>query len=148
MNDTGFFVPAEKQSRFAANYFSDGKGRLIVRDDPAKSDYLHKPGLFSGGGGMVGTASDYMRLLLMVANGGEWNGKRILSRELAEQMHTNQLPKGVDWIDFGEKRTGVGFGLGFSVTVEPGERLRTTTKTSSAGAARPARTIGCRRTIG
>jgi len=30
MNDTGFFVPAEKQSRFAANYFSDGKGRLIV----------------------------------------------------------------------------------------------------------------------
>ncbi|HEX4414408.1 MAG TPA: serine hydrolase domain-containing protein [Lacipirellulaceae bacterium] len=122
MNDTGFFVPAEKQSRFAANYFSDGKGRLIVRDDPAKSGYLHKPGLFSGGGGMVGTASDYMRLLLMVANGGEWNGKRILSRELAEQMHTNQLPKGVDWIDFGEKRTGVGFGLGFSVTVEPGEK--------------------------
>jgi CubicO group peptidase (beta-lactamase class C family) len=37
-------------------------------------------------------------------------------------MHTNQLPKGVDWIDFGEKRTGVGFGLGFSVTVEPGEK--------------------------
>jgi len=49
--------------------------------------------------------------------------KRILSRELAEQMHTNQLPKGVDWIQFGdEKRTGVGFGLGFSVTVEPGEK--------------------------
>lgn len=122
MNDTGFYVPAEKRSRFAANYFSDGKGRLILRDDPAKSAYLHPPGLESGGGGMVGTASDYMRLLLMVANGGEWNGKRILSREMAEQMHTNQLPKGVDWIDFGEKRTGVGFGLGFSVTVEPGEK--------------------------
>ncbi len=122
MNDTGYFVPAEKQSRFAANYFSDGKGRLILRDDPAKSAYLHPPGLESGGGGMVGTASDYMRLLLMVANGGEWNGKRILSREMAEQMHTNQLPKGVDWIDFGEKRTGVGFGLGFSVTVEPSDK--------------------------
>jgi len=54
MNDTGFFVPAEKQSRFAANYFSDGKGRLIVRDDPAKSGYLHEPGLFSGGGGWWG----------------------------------------------------------------------------------------------
>jgi CubicO group peptidase (beta-lactamase class C family) len=123
MTDTDFYVPAEKQSRFAANYFSDGKGRLIVRDDPAKSGYLQKPGLYSGGGGMVGTASDYLRLLLMVSNGGEWNGKRILSRELAEQMHTNQLPKGVDWIEFdNEKRAGVGFGLGFSVTVEPGEK--------------------------
>src|SRR5262245_20123101 len=35
MTDTGFFVPAEKQARFAANYYSDGKGRLIIRDDPA-----------------------------------------------------------------------------------------------------------------
>jgi CubicO group peptidase (beta-lactamase class C family) len=123
MTDTGFFAPAEKQARFAANYYSDGKRRLIVRDDPAKSGYLFKPGLSSGGGGLVGTASDYLRFLLMVANGGEWQGKRILSAESAERMHTNQLPKGVDWIGSGdEKRKGVGFGLGFSVTVEPGEK--------------------------
>ncbi len=38
-------------------------------------------------------------------------------------MRTNQLPEGVDWIGFGEeKRTGVGFGLGFSVTVEPSDK--------------------------
>jgi CubicO group peptidase (beta-lactamase class C family) len=123
MADTGFFVPVDKQSRFAANYYSDGNGRLIIRDDPAKSGYLHKPGLSSGGGGLVGTASDYMRFLLMISNGGEWQGKRILSAESAERMHTNQLPKGVDWIGFGdEKRNGVGFGLGFSVTVEPSDK--------------------------
>jgi CubicO group peptidase (beta-lactamase class C family) len=123
MTDTGFYVPAEKQSRFAANYFSNGKGWLIIRDDPANSGYLHKPGLSSGGGGLVGTASDYMRFLLMIANDGEWQGKRILSKESVAKMRTNQLPKGVDWIGFGDlQRTGVGFGLGFSVTVEPGDK--------------------------
>lgn len=123
MADTDFFVPAEKQARFAANYYSDGKGRMIIRDDPAKSGYLRKPGLASGGGGLVGTAGDYMRFLLMIAGGGEWQGKRILSPESVERMRTNQLPKGVDWIGFGdEKRTGIGFGLGFSVTAEPGEK--------------------------
>jgi CubicO group peptidase (beta-lactamase class C family) len=63
-----------------------------------------------------------MRFLLMIENGGKWQGKRILSAESAEQMHTNQLPKGARWIGFGEEqRKGIGFGLGFSVTVEPGE---------------------------
>ena len=123
MTDMAFFVPAEKQSRFAANYYSDGNGRQIIRDDPTNSGYLRKPGLCSGGGGLVGTASDYMRFLLMIANDGEWNGKRLLSAESAKQMHTNQLPKEVEWIGFGnEKRTGTGFGLGFSVTVEPGDK--------------------------
>ncbi len=81
MTDTGFYVPAEKQSRFAANYYRDDKGRFIIRDDPARSDYLLKPGLPSGGGGLVATASDYLRFLLMIANGGEWNGRRFLSPE-------------------------------------------------------------------
>jgi CubicO group peptidase (beta-lactamase class C family) len=127
MTDTAFHVPAEKQSRFAANYYSDGKnftdsGQLIVRDDPSRSGYLRKPGLSSGGGGLVGTARDYLRFLLMIENDGKWNGRQILKPESVALMRTNQLPKGVDWIGFGEpKRTGVGFGLGFSVTVEPGE---------------------------
>lgn len=123
MTDTAFYVPEEKQSRFAANYYTDGKGKVIVRDAPTRSGYLRKPGLASGGGGLVGTASDYLRFLLMIAGDGEWNGKRILSSESVELMRTNQLPKGVDWIGFGEdQRQGVGFGLGFSVTVEPGEK--------------------------
>ena len=122
--------------------------RLIIRDDPAKSGYLRKPGLSSGGGGLVGTASDYLRFLLMIANDGEWNGKRLLSPESVALMRTNQLPKGVDWIGFGDdQRKGVGFGLGFSVTVEPGDKDRATTaRTSTAGAAPRARTTGSRRT--
>ena len=123
MTDTGFYVPATKQSRFAANYFHDDQRRFIIRDDPSQSDYLLKPGLPSGGGGMVGTAGDYMRFLLMIANDGQWNGQRFLSPESVELMRTNQLPEGVGWIGFGDQeRTGVGFGLGFSVTVEESDK--------------------------
>ena len=42
MSDTGFYVPAEKVERFAANYNSNGKGKLTLKDDPAKSRYLNR----------------------------------------------------------------------------------------------------------
>jgi CubicO group peptidase (beta-lactamase class C family) len=123
MTDTAFYVLAEKKVRFAANYLSDGKGNMIIRDDPSRSGYLHEPGLKSGGGGLVGTASDYMRFLLMIAGDGEFAGQRILSPESVALMRTNQLPEGVGWIGFGDdERTGVGFGLGFSVTMEPNDK--------------------------
>lgn len=119
MIDTAFYVPAEKQERFATNYYSDGKGRMIIRDDPAKSGYLRKPGLLSGGGGLVGTASDYMRFLLMIANDGKAGDKQILKRETVDLMRTDRVPKMAGWVKFGEEeRTGVGYGLGFSVTTE------------------------------
>jgi CubicO group peptidase (beta-lactamase class C family) len=122
MTDTGFFVPESKQSRFAANYYSDGKGRLIIRDEPTKSDYLRKPGLLSGGGGLVGTAADYMRFLLMIEGDGQLQGTRILSEKSVKSMTTNQLPEQAGWVTFDKDvRTGVGFGLGFAVTVQPHE---------------------------
>jgi CubicO group peptidase (beta-lactamase class C family) len=122
MTDTGFYVPPEKAARFAANYYSDDKGRMIIRDDPTQSRYLIKPRLLSGGGGLVGTASDYMRFLLMVAGGGELDGHRLLSPESVRLMTTNQTPKQAGWITFGDEvTTGVAYGLGFAVTVEPSE---------------------------
>jgi CubicO group peptidase (beta-lactamase class C family) len=122
MTDTGFYVPPDKQSRFAANYYSDGAGRLIIRDEPTRSAYLRKPGLLSGGGGLVGTAADYLQFLLMVEGDGQLQGTRVLSQKYAKLMKTNQLPEQAGWVTFGEVvRTGVGFGLGFSVTVEPHE---------------------------
>jgi CubicO group peptidase (beta-lactamase class C family) len=120
MTDTAFFVPDGKRERFATNYFSDGKGRMIILDDPTRSGYLRKPGLLSGGGGLVGTASDYMRFLLMIANEGKAGDKQILKPETVKRMQTNQVPESAGWVTFGpEERTGVGYGLGFSVTTEP-----------------------------
>ena len=116
MSDTAFYVPKEKLDRFAANYAPGG--HLI--DDPAKSRYLIKPNLSSGGGGLVGTISDYMKFLLALRNGGELKGKRILRASTVNLMIQNHVPKAVGWIKFGKSiRDGVGYGYGFSVCVEP-----------------------------
>ena len=116
MKDSGFYVPAEKLDRFAANYNSDGKGNLTLKDAPATSEYLKKRKLFSGGGGLVSTARDYMRFLVMVSSGGELDGVRVLSEKSVKLMTTNQLSEKIGWIKFGPNvREGVGFGLGFSV---------------------------------
>lgn len=122
MTDTDFYVPPEKVNRFAANYYSDDKGRLVIRDDPTQSRYLHKPGLLSGGGGLVGTASDYMCFLLMIADGGEINGQRILSPAAIKLMSTNQTPEQAGWITFEDERTGAAYGFGFAVTVETSDK--------------------------
>ncbi len=119
MKDTGFFVPSKKAERFAVNYGSDGKGNLVVHDAPATSQYLKDPKLLSGGGGLVSTARDYMRFLMMIEGGGQLHGVRVLSKDAIRLMTTNQLPDGVGWIKFGDEvREGVGFGLGFSVRVK------------------------------
>jgi CubicO group peptidase (beta-lactamase class C family) len=118
MPDTAFNVPPAKLSRFAANY-ARSTGGLNVIDVPAKSKYAGKVTFFSGGGGLVGTASDYVRFLTMIQNRGELGGHRILRPETVALMTTNQLPKEAFPIQFDKvKREGVGFGFGFSVRTE------------------------------
>ena len=116
MEDTGFYVPKEKLTRFAANYNRTDDG-LKLNDSPGTNKKYHQmPAVASGGGGLVGTAGDYMRFLLMIANGGEWNGKRYLSQEAIEMMTTDQLPRKAFPIGFGDQvRHGTGFSFGFNV---------------------------------
>ena len=118
MKDTDFHVPADKVGRFAANYnYKDGK--LTLKDDPKTSRYLENPTFKSGGGGLCSTASDYMRFLLMIANGGKFEGQRYLKKKSVKLMTTNQIPEGGGWVTFGKEiREGVGFGHGFSVRVK------------------------------
>ncbi len=119
MKDTAFYVPKEKADRLAACYGPKGSGGLKLVDDPAKSQYLTEPGLFSGGGGLVSTARDYLRFSQMLLNKGQLGGKRLLRSKTVEMMTKNQLPDSV-------KRTrggvwGGGFGLGFYVQSGDGE---------------------------
>ena len=118
MVDTGFYIPTTKAGRFAANYnYKDGK--LTLKDDPKTSQYLENPAFKSGGGGLCSTAQDYMRFLLMIENGGKFEGKRYLKKKSVKLMTTNQIPKGGGWVTFGDEvREGVGFGHGFSVRVK------------------------------
>jgi CubicO group peptidase (beta-lactamase class C family) len=108
MKDTCFFLPPEKAARLASVYgLEDGK--LVFKENSAKTDYLQGPRkCFSGGAGLLSTANDYGRLLQMLLNGGELDGVRLLSPKTVELMHQNHV---------GDKyrRDTDGFGLGFWV---------------------------------
>jgi CubicO group peptidase (beta-lactamase class C family) len=124
MEDTDFFVPEHKLGRFAANYSRRRDRTLRLEDDPSSSVYLRPPTFFSGGGGLVSTAHDYLRFCQMLLGGGELDGARILGRKTIELMTQNHLPDGQDLsaLAFGQfaetTYDGVGFGLGFSVMLD------------------------------
>ncbi len=118
MKDTSFYLPTNKTSRLAAVY-SIKDGKLERAADPGlgvgQGHYVNGPRKsFSGGAGLLSTARDYGRFLLMLANGGELNGKRILSRKSVELMTADSL------LDVKYTRAGQGFGLGFSVVKDVG----------------------------
>lgn len=121
MHDTGFHVPPEKIDRFAGNYRREKEGLRLI-DAPAESKYAKPATFFSGGGGLVSTADDYMRFLLMVEGGGQLQGVRILKPGTVKLMTTNQLPAEAFPIYFGKQiRHKTGFGLGFSVRTAASE---------------------------
>ena len=122
MTDTHFFLPEDKAARLAVVYepAPGGGVRAIDSSDGMQSQGLYVQGSgpnisFSGGAGLVSTANDYARFLQMTLNGGELDGQRILSRKTIELMTTNHL----GGIPF---RDGQGFGLGFFVVTDLGER--------------------------
>ncbi|MEM7231536.1 MAG: alpha/beta fold hydrolase [Planctomycetota bacterium] len=120
MKDTSFQVPEAKISRFASSY---SRGLRLV-DGKGDSRFTKTPRMLSGGGGLLSTARDYLRFCQMILNEGELNGRRLLKAETVRDMTKNHLPESAMPI-FGN-RTGVGFGLGFSVRVaatNPVERV-------------------------
>jgi CubicO group peptidase (beta-lactamase class C family) len=125
MNDTAFSVPESKRDRFAANYTRSSDKKLVLFDDPAESAYTRPVTYFSGAGGLVSTISDYFRFTEMLRRGGELDGARILGPRTLKYMTQNHLPGGQDLArvalgSYSEVRyEGIGFGLGFSVTLDP-----------------------------
>jgi len=118
MKDTGFFVPQDKLDRFAAVHGLDKQNKVAVTETAEKSRYSSKPKLLSGGGGLVGTARDYLRFCQMMLNGGELDGVRILKGETVAEMTKNQLEEeAMKAKNSGKAAVGHGFGLGFGVCV-------------------------------
>jgi CubicO group peptidase (beta-lactamase class C family) len=114
MVDTAFYVPKEKLNRFAEMYTYDKEGKLAVEKAGLNHDFSKNPKLLSGGGGLVSTASDYMRFCQMLLNGGQLNGVRLLSPRTVKLMRTNVLPPGMPILG-----PGAGFGLDFAVVTDP-----------------------------
>ncbi len=84
-----------------------------------------RPAFLSGGGGLVSTAADYLRFCEMLRRGGAYDGGRLLGQRTLAYMVRNHLPGNADLETFGRPLfaetplRGVGFGLGFSVVVDP-----------------------------
>lgn len=129
MHDTDFHLPESKAARLAACYRFTPTEPMQLVDDPQTSPYLRPPTFISGGGGLVSTLSDYLRFCRMLLNGGSLDGVRILGSKTIELMGANHLPGGKDLTQisvslFSEATyAGVGFGLGFAVTLDPARTL-------------------------
>ncbi|HTE12963.1 MAG TPA: serine hydrolase domain-containing protein [Chitinophagaceae bacterium] len=118
MKDTYFYLPKEKYNRLATLYTSDSTDHAVKMPDQINinadfnRDYPNTAGTyFSGGGGLSSTAYDYALFMQMLLNGGELNGKRLLSRTAVRMMTSNQI--GALNLNHGDK-----FGLGFEIVTE------------------------------
>jgi CubicO group peptidase (beta-lactamase class C family) len=113
MVDTGFYVPEAKLSRLVDPPAISGP------PDSVTADVTRPTRLFSGGGGLVSTASDYLRFCQMLLNGGELDGVRILSPATVRRMTTNSLPSDIRFAGSNSgmvgPRGGSTWGLGFAI---------------------------------
>ncbi len=119
MIDTGFYAPPEKLGRLSVGYARDSAGHLVVHDY-ALTGFWSRPPLFpAGGGGLLSTLDDYLRLAQMLLNQGRIGRDQFLSQALTAQLTSNLLTQqqlhaldpSVDFLH------GQGFGLGLAVTL-------------------------------
>jgi CubicO group peptidase (beta-lactamase class C family) len=124
LRDAGFSVPPANHARIAESHMDKATGqRLVPRDVKVP------PKRFGGGGGMVATASDYVRFCQMMLNGGQLDGVRILSKHSVALMTSNHLPADIAYIipsplhgaSTPSPAVGQGWGLGYVVRTEHGK---------------------------
>jgi CubicO group peptidase (beta-lactamase class C family) len=117
MKDSSFYCEAGKLNRLVTEHQWDEQGRIVVRDQPEKTEKAGGTGrrLVSGNGlfgGMLSTAADYTRFAQMLLNKGTLDGARILGRKTVELMTINHI--GARELDI-VVGPGYGFGLGYAV---------------------------------
>ena len=119
MTSTFFQVPASETPRLTTNYAVIPQGKFPI--DPGRdSIYTDKPAFPFGGAGLVSSARDYDRFLLMLAGHGAIGRTRIMKKETAKLGMSNLLPPGTDTT--GTFAAGQGFGAGGRVTIAPDAR--------------------------
>jgi CubicO group peptidase (beta-lactamase class C family) len=127
MVDTFFAIPDDKFQRLLPNHIWDRVAGKLVASEPATYPVFRNTTFFSGGGGLVSTAMDYMRFAEMLRRGGELDGQRILGPKTVQYMTTNHLSGALNAagngerpeINIGGRSSGQGFGLGFGVVTDP-----------------------------
>ena len=124
MTDSYFFLPETKEDRLAVMYGHGSENELNRIIGEAKSGFLNysdyatyasNPNYFSGGGGLLSTATDYYKFLSMLLDKGKYKNKQIISRKTVELMTSNQTGDMFNWWK------GEVFGLGFAISKGPSE---------------------------
>ncbi|WP_329459461.1 serine hydrolase domain-containing protein [Streptomyces sp. NBC_01497] len=124
MTGTGFHVSEEGADRLASLYVPVPGGGISPAGSGGRA-LTTAPRHLSGGGGLIGPAADYHRLMEMLRGRGAADGVRLLGSRTVDHMTRNQLPGGADLESFGRRLfsetpfEGTGFGLGFSVVTDP-----------------------------
>jgi len=113
MRDVTFWPSAEQRSRLATVY-QRRDGKLVAGDNP---DSMSGEKYHGGGGGIMTTAETYAQFAMMLANGGELNGVRILSPRSVELMGSMFIPSTLPGRPAGE-----GYGLGVRVVTDSAAR--------------------------
>lgn len=125
MAETAFFVDEGEIDRAATLYSPDPATGRAVATPLVPAAPTETPLFLSGGGGLWGPASDYVRFCHFLLNRGELDGVRLLGSRTIDYMSQNHLPGGADLETFGRPLfaettyDGVGFGLGLSVQLDP-----------------------------
>jgi CubicO group peptidase (beta-lactamase class C family) len=123
MHDTAFYLNATQSSRLAEPQVDPATGK---RPGASSAEDLtkEKQKWFSGGGGLLSTASDYARFCQVLLNRGELNGVRLLSPKTIAVMTSDQLPPGIPRLGYEDMaptpEMGQSFGLGFAVRTDMG----------------------------
>ncbi len=87
MRDTGFSLEADQRRRLVGMHVRDAGGELTSMP----FELTQEPEFHMGGGGLYGTAPDYLRFLRALLNGGELDGKRILKPDTVKMMGQNHI---------------------------------------------------------
>ena len=124
MQDTGFETPNAKLDRMASCYVKTPELDMKLMDPGASTAWSEGVKQASGGGGLVSTIDDYHRFAEMLRGGG-WLGEARLLSPLTVGLMTRNALRG-DLAANGQPvfsevaYDGIGFGLGVSVTLDPG----------------------------
>jgi CubicO group peptidase (beta-lactamase class C family) len=123
MHDTAFYLTAAQAPRLAEAQIDPATGKRPVVST-VENLTKEKQKWFSGGGGLLSTASDYARFCQMFLNGGELDGVRLLSPKTLAVMTSDQIPPGIPRSGYEDMaptlELGQSFGLGFAVRTDAG----------------------------
>lgn len=121
MKDTGYRYRDSIEGRMASYYRRDETGKMTKI--PSFFDVYHAPDALyeSGGAGLYSTVGDYLAFSQMLANGGIYNGQRIIGRKTIDLMRANHLNEDQLKDYQNSYLAGYGYGLGVRTMLYPAQ---------------------------